>query len=421
MRLTLGLVLSVAAWGQTSNSNDWLLQNFAERISVEVSNPGSAPVQGLAAVSVAEGRRLAVSFPGKIAVAVQVEESASTIPGRPLATQVIDRDGDGTPDRLVFPTQLKAAQRQRVDIYFSSTLDDEIAWPQRVRARHNYGYNHEAAMIESELIGYRTYGGFFLDFMGRPAGRTGLLNGIAGYAGIRRDLGVGRDVFHIGATLGLGGVFLMRDGKVYQPPMNLPTYAHKVTPEPAPHYRIVSQGPLRAEFETVLDAWEIDGDLIQLKGTYTIDAGEPWVRCEVTAIPVRIAAGHRYEIGAGIRDMDGSPTAVAPGRLIATGSQNERDGKIGLGFYYDPAAWGRSLTVQTKEGANHAVLFAGELEAGRAVTGRYAVVGAWAGSGINDLNTYLQQQEAPTHAQTVVRIQSASRNPHPELVEAEAQ
>ena len=60
-------------------------------------------------------------------------------------------------------------------MYYSTKLTDAVSYPKQVQAKHTYGYNREVAALESELIGYRTYGGFFLDFMGRSAGRLAFI------------------------------------------------------------------------------------------------------------------------------------------------------------------------------------------------------------------------------------------------------
>ena len=232
-------------------------------------------------------------------------DATATPPATFLPSQAIDLDADGTADEFVFPVELAAGEQRRVDIYFSVALGDTVTYPQRVNAKHSYGYNRQVAALESELIGYRTYGGFFLDFMGRSAGRMGLNNDLAGYVSVRRDLGVGRDVFHIGSTLGLGGVFLRRGNQVWQPPMNVPDYAHKPSPEAVPHYRVVTQGPLRAIVEATLDNWVVDGDAFRLRALYSIDQATSFVRCRVEAQGLQIAAGREYEVGTGVRDLTG--------------------------------------------------------------------------------------------------------------------
>ena len=109
------------------------------------------------------------------------------------------------------------------------------------------------------------YGGFFLTSMDGKREPQAYGMTPRHMSPFRRDLGTGRDVLHIGSTLGLGGMFLRRDGKIYQPPANVPTYAHKPSPEMVPHYRVLAQGPLRAIVEATLENWAIDGDVIRLR------------------------------------------------------------------------------------------------------------------------------------------------------------
>jgi hypothetical protein len=265
------------------------------------------------------------------------------------------------------------------------------------------------------------YGGFFLDLHGRKAGHFGLWNDAAAYVPIRRDLGTGRDVLHIGATLGVGGVYLRRSGKVYQPPANVPTYAHKPSPEMVPHYRVVAQGPLRAIFEATLDNWQIDGDVIALRARYSIDAGERIVRCRVEAVPLQIAEGHEYEVGVGIRDLPAGAVSSASGQVIVTGQQNARDGEVGLGLYFDPANYSNVISVHTADGSNQAVAAHDKLRAGHAVEQVYAVAGAWSGSGIDNLGESLKQLQSNFQQHVETNGLTFSRTPHPEKVDAEAQ
>ncbi len=124
--------------------------------------------------------------------------------------------------------------------------------------------------------------------------------------------------------------------------MNVPTYAHKPSPEVVPHYRVVAQGPIRAIIEARLDNWNLDGDVVGLRALYTIDAGESHVRCHVEAAPLKMRTGLEYEVGFGFRQIPAESVTTSPGHVIVTGRQNQRDGDIGLGFYYDPQAFGHS-------------------------------------------------------------------------------
>jgi hypothetical protein len=409
-------IASVASLYGAASGTEWLLPNFANRLSVEVRNGGSSQLKTLATLSVVRAQAVAPDFPGRLALAVLVDQSTTII-----ASQSDDLDGDGLPDEFEFPVNLGPQSRCRVDIYYSTTLEDSFPWPKRVSAKHSYGYNREVAALESEVAGYRTYGGFFLDLHGRKAGQTGLWNDAAAYVPIQRDLGTGRDILHIGNTLGLGGVFLRRDGKVYQPSANVPTYAHKPSPEMVPHYRVLAQGPLRAVLEATLANWAIDGDVVNLRARYSIDAGERFVRCRVEAVPVKVAKDHEYEIGVGIRDLAAGSVASNPGELIVTGQQNVRDGQIGLAIYFDPSKYSPVSVVRTSDGSNQAVIGNGRVAPGHASEQSYAAAGAWSGGGIENPGESLKQLREQVEGHPEIGELTFARTPHPEKVDAEPQ
>ncbi len=422
-RHTLLILLTVSAlpFQAASAETEWLLPNFANRLSVEVKNPGNSPLQALATLPVVKAQAVALNFPGRLALAVLIAGGQSGRPATIIASQSDDFDGDGTPDEFEFPVNLPPHSQCRVDIYYSTTLEDTFPWPKRVSAKHSYGYNREVAALESESAGYRTYGGFFLDFHGRKAGALGLWNDAAGYVPIQRDLGTGRDVLHIGATLGLGGVFLRRDGKIYQAPANAPTYAHKPSPEMVPHYRVIAQGPLRAIIEATLDNWQIENDRIRLEARYSIDASERFVRCRVSAIPVQLANDHEYEIGVGIRELPAGSVSSDPGQLIVTGRQNARDGEVGLAIYFDPTRYSPASAIRTADGSNHAVIGKVRLSPGTTSQQSYAAAGAWSGSGIANLGELLKKERERVEAHAEIGALTFARTPHPEKVEAEPQ
>ena len=354
-----------ASLSAAAAETEWLLPNFANRLSVEVRNGGNSQLRALATLPIVKARAVAPDFPGRLALAVLLTVAIRASQPSIIASQADDLDGDGSTDEFEFPVDLAPRSRCRIDIYYSTTLEDSFPWPKRVSAKHSYGYNREVVALESELVGYRMYGGFFLDLHGRKAGTTGLWNDAAAYVPIRRDLGTGRDVLHIGNTLGLGGIFLRRDGKLYQPPANVPTYAHKPSPEMVPHYRVLAQGPLRAIVEATLENWEIDGDVIRLRARIRLMRARRIVRCRVEAIPMKVAKDHEYEMGVGVRDLPAGSVSSDPGELIVTGQQNARDGQIGLAIYFDPNPYSSASAVRTPDGSNRAVISNSRLGPGR--------------------------------------------------------
>ena len=188
-RITLLIYLaciSALPFQAASVEMEWLLPNFANRLSVEVKNPGNSALQALATLPVVKAQAVAPNFPGRLALAVLVESGQSGRPAAIIASQSDDFDGDGIPDEFEFPIDLPPHSQCRVDIYYSTTLEDTFPWPKRVSAKTPWPQSR-GRCARIGMAGYRTYGGF-LDLHGRKAGAAGLWNAAAGFVPVQRDL-----------------------------------------------------------------------------------------------------------------------------------------------------------------------------------------------------------------------------------------
>jgi hypothetical protein len=380
---------------------------------VEVSNPSSSPVQTLAVIPVFEAAQTALGFPGTLAIAVMPGAAVRILP-----SQADDVDGDGWPDEFVFPVRLEARETRTVHVYYSTTLHDSIPWPKRVHASHTFGYNRATAALESEQIGYRTYGGFFLDIQARKEGKPGLHNALVGYFGSSNPAEIGQDIIHLGDTLGLGGIFLREGNNVYRPPLNMPDYAHKASPPDVPQYRVVADGPLRALVEARMEHWKIGSDEVELRALYSIAASAEHVECRFRILPVRV--GGTYEVGAGIRHLPRIQLNNAAGRLALSGIQTDKIGELSLALYFDPAEAETRESLVTKDDSNECIVFRQRLDRGHAAEGRYWLAGAWSGSGIKDLLAHMTAIGNQARASVRVGKYVFSRTPNPRRVEGEA-
>lgn len=416
--ISLGMIAAAAfapsAVGQQQPSR-WLLPNFSDRLQLQVSNPTDGDVDTLAIVPVAEASRVALRFPGTLAVVV--------IPGSPITvvpSQADDLNGDGVPDEFVFPVKLKAHASISVDVYYSTTLHDSLPWPRQVYASHSFGYNRSTAALESEKIGYRTYGGFFLDVQARAKDHPGLNNALVGYlsAGASTTSPAGRDIFHIGDTLGLGGLFLRSAGTVFRPPMNTPDYAHRPAQQEEPTYRVLATGPVRAVIEASIDHWTLGKDAVKLDAIYSIAANSEVVECQFRILPVSLS--HTYDVGAGIRHLPNMQMDNATGRLALEGEQSPSIGPLGLALYFDPEEAVDAGTLKTHEADNSIAIFKTRLEPGHAVTGHYWMAADWSGSGIHDLLGHLAEVEQQAHASVTIGGYKHESTPMPERLEGEA-
>jgi Domain of unknown function (DUF4861) len=399
---------------------NWVLPNFAQRLDLTVTNPAGVPISTLVTLPVSAVRHTALDFPGSLAIAVAVNPPASEYSVTVIPSQADDLDGDGMPDEFEFPISLKPRESKQVEIYYSTTLHGKIFYPQLVHASHNYGYNHQTAALESELIGYRAYGGFFLDVEGRVAGHLGLYNDLNGYLAAVGHFAVGEDIFHIGDTLGLGGLFLERGGKIYQPPINIPDYAHKPSPEDVPRYRVVADGPIRATIEATLDHWQLGDDAVAVRARYSIDAGEGFVRCRVRVVSTKVRQGDAFQFGAGLRQLPAHKFLQRAGMLLLSGEQRPDTGRLALALYFNPATASSVPPVTTAEGKNQAIIFHPPLRRGRAIEEDYAIAAAWGRSGIPDLLGYLASMKDRVDAKVVVSGERLERTPWPERIEGEA-
>jgi hypothetical protein len=384
----------------------WLLANFSDRLELEVSNPSDAAVETLALVPVAEAARTALRFPGALAIAVMPGPPVSILPSQAEAAE------------FVFQVKLGPRETRPVHIYYSNTLHDRLPWPKRVHASHAFGYNRATVALESERIGYRTYGGFFLDVQARRAGHPGLYNSLVGYFGSREASPAGADIIHLGDTLGLGGLFLRAGADTFRPPLNMPDYAHKPAPAEAPEYRVIADGPLRAVVEARMDRWTIGQDAVRIEARYSIAAGEEHVECRYRIAPLRLSRA--YKVGAGIRHLPKLQLSHARGRLSLSGEQNAKTGPLALALYYDPAEAAPAEPLATREDRNECVIFRARLEPGAAVSGRYWLAGAWSGSGAGDLLGHLAEVGRRARAGLAVGGFKHAVTPAPQRLEGEA-
>lgn len=419
MRLTylvaIFCLLLIAPVFAQQQPSPWLLPNFSDRLEVQVANPSDHAVDTLATIPVAKARTVAPQFPGTMAIAILPGTSFTILP-----SQSLDSNGGGYPDQFLFPVKLAAHAKITIDVYYSTALHGTIPWPRQVYASHSFGYNRATATLESKVIGYRTYGGLFLDVQARAKGSPGLNNSLVGYLSASKSAhsSAGRDILHIGDTLGLGGLFLRTGKDVYRPPLNMPDYAHKPPTPASPTYRVISAGPLRAVVEAHMNRWTIGKDTVSVDAIYSIDAGAEAVECRFLILPISLS--RTYEVGTGILDLPKMRQDNAPGRLASEGEQKPEIGPLGLALYFDPDKVSSTGTLKTKGGDNEVAIFRQKLEPGHAVTGHYWLAADWSGSGIHDLLGHLAEVERQARATVTISGYKHETTPEPSRLEGEA-
>ena len=403
--LTKGLLTClVAGVLQAQTGITWEFPNFPDRIQFMVQNPGDWLYNGVVVLRLAELKRRDPKFPGTLLLAAE-----DGVPVRGLATQT-------NRDEMAVEVHLKPHEKKTISLYYSTNLHDEPPVVTRVYASHNYGYNHATAAIESELMGYRTYGGFFFDVQAHAKGECGLFNTMIGYSSISHPPGEGQDIIHLGDTLGLGGLFLRAGGAVYRPSLSTPEYMHRASKPDEPTYKILLAGPLRAIIEESLSDWTVGADHVALRAIYEMDAGQEVIHCHWWLSPLKLTKS--YEVGVGIRDLPGKHVTESSDVVTSEGVQEAAVGRIALGLGFGSTAK-RAGTLKTPDGDNEIVVFHARLAQGQPAEGEYTFAAAWEGSGWNDPAVHVRESLQAQSRIVVATISDHETNPNSKALEAE--
>ncbi len=203
---------------------------------------------------------------------VRVRDVAS---GQLAPHQVMDEDGDGRPDALLFLVQLWPRETRCYRI--------EAAAPETTFAARAFAFHEprrDDVAWESDRVAFRTYGqGLWrleslvssgIDVWLKRVRDLVITRWYAkGQEAYHIDTGEGADFFSVGPTLGTGGTAIWHQDRLY-PARNFKAY------------RIVAQGPLRAIVELYYEPWQISGVEVSETRRITIDAGQYLFRQEVT-------------------------------------------------------------------------------------------------------------------------------------------
>jgi pectinesterase len=187
--------------------------------------------------------------------------------GAEVVSQVVDDDGDGTPDELIFQSGFFAGEAKRFVI--DNGVPKATYGKARVYATHTMPRDDMA--WESDRIGFRTYG------QGLWKVDSLLSSGIdvwvkrtrdpivdkwyaKGHDAYHVDTGEGADFFDVGQTLGAGGTAIWRNGKMYRA-ANFKSW------------KIIANGPVRTIFEMYYEPWDADGLRVSETKRIALDAG----------------------------------------------------------------------------------------------------------------------------------------------------
>jgi len=188
--------------------------------------------------------------------------------GNEVVSQVVDNEGDGTMDELIFQATFAPGEIKS----FAVEAEAAKAKPAKARVYAAHMMPRDDVAWESDRIAFRIYG------QGLWKVDSLLSSGVdiwvkrvrdpivekwyeKGHDLYHRDTGEGADFFDVGQTLGAGGTAIWKNDTLYR------AWNFK-------SQRIIANGPVRAIFELQYQPWDAPGLRVTETKRIAIDAGQ---------------------------------------------------------------------------------------------------------------------------------------------------
>lgn len=208
-------------------------------------------------------------LPALGATRARVRDLAS---GAEVVSQVLDANGDGAPDSLLFQAGFAPGETRLF------AVEAVAAAPAKPRVHVKFVPERTDVAWESDRIAFRTYGQLLWQLENLHSSgvdvwvkRTRDLVLDKWYAGghdfYHHDRGEGADFYKVGSTLGGGATAVWRNGAMHRAE-NFRTH------------RIVADGPIRLVFELDFDPWNAGGLRVTERKRISMDAGHNMYRQE---------------------------------------------------------------------------------------------------------------------------------------------
>lgn len=194
--------------------------------------------------------------------------------GREIPSQVVDDDGDGTLDALLFQADWVGKETRRFTV---EGVAPARKYPSRVAIRHDDPRDDMA--WESDRAAYRIYGEG-LKKTSSAMSSSGIDVWVKktrdlilekwytkGHDAYHVDMGEGADFFDVGETLGAGGTAGWQNDTIWRA-------------DNFKSWRVIANGPIRASFELKYDPWKVGSTTMTEVKRIAIDAGHNLYRQE---------------------------------------------------------------------------------------------------------------------------------------------
>ncbi|MEP6731126.1 MAG: DUF4861 domain-containing protein [bacterium] len=187
--------------------------------------------------------------------------------GREIASQVVDDDGDGTQDVLIFQSDLGDKETRHFTVEASAPT---VKYEPKVAVRHDDPRDDIA--WESDRVAFRIYGeGLKKTSSAMSSAGIDVWNKKTralivekwyskGHDSYHVDTGEGADFYDVGETLGNGGVAGWKNDTLWRP-------------DNFKQWKVIAKGPIRAIFELKYDPFNVAGTQVSEIKRIAIDAG----------------------------------------------------------------------------------------------------------------------------------------------------
>ncbi|TPG40925.1 DUF4861 family protein [Flavobacterium pectinovorum] len=222
-----------------------------------------------------------------------IKESGS---GNFLESQIVDTDGDGNTDILLFQPKINASSHKDFQVLVATNPDatkvvncysrfvpertDDYAWENNKVAFRTYGPVAQK-MVEDHIEGGTLTSGIdaWLKRVDYPIINKWYEKATLGTGTYHKDTGEGLDNFHVGDSRGVGGIAVKVDNKYY--------FSKNFTT-----WRTITTGPIRTSFILTYANWDAKGNKITESKLITLDYGNYLSRFEINIKGTKeIAAG----------------------------------------------------------------------------------------------------------------------------------
>jgi uncharacterized protein DUF4861 len=278
-----------------------------KRIQLSITNPVPLARTENVVLPVAQLKRIDPAFNAGNAIVVatnaaNLADDARVLQAAELPSQADDFDGDGKYDELVFQIDLAAGQTRVVTLaYGDQAAIQRLRGKYPVRTAMKFATRYEGLGWESEDVAWRIYfdkrnaidiygkrrPGLYLDMFAAPEYVYHL------------ESPMGRDIFKVDPTLGVGSVAAIVNGK-----------ALPVADVAERKWRVLASGPVRSIGEYEFKGWKIDGKTIDMVSRFTQWAGEHGFHHRIT-----VSDGTGLELAAALPKKPGiDPLMTSLGR-----------------------------------------------------------------------------------------------------------